>query len=231
MIKKPQISAADHYGHRKRLRERFLKGPDALPDYELLELFLCMIHPRIDTKPLAKRLMQNFPTLGRVVYSDYDRLKEIEGVGEKTFQTFLMLREFFQRLLKQKIEDMPRLDGSQKVRKYCRLVMQNLGVEHFRLLFLDAKGGLIADEVQQKGTVDKVAVYPREVVKRAITLEASAVIMAHNHPSGCPSPSESDFKLTESLKTALQVVHVKLLDHVIVGLEGEYSFRENGWVV
>jgi len=216
-----------HYvGHRKRLRERFLKsGADSLADYELLELLLFMARPRADVKPLAKALMARFGSFAEVISADTERLAETAGAGESVIVVLKSVQAAALKLMREDVMDKPILGSWEKVLAYCRATMGYGKTEQFRILFLNNKNILIADEEQAKGTVDHVPVYPREVVKRALELNASAVILVHNHPSGDPTPSQADIDMTRQIELAARAVGVVVHDHVIVGKERDASFR------
>ena len=223
-----------HLGHRERLRERFLNGgADALPDYELLELLLTLARPRVDCKPLAKELLKRFGGLPALMAADPDRLRGIDGVGDSTVTALKIVQAMAQRMLKRDVLDKPVLDSWNKVLDYCHSVMAQQREEQLRLFFLDSRNALVADEMQSKGTVNHTPLYVREVVKRALELGASALIMAHNHPSGDPSPSREDIALTREVRKALETVGVSLHDHIIIGRKGHVSLRSlnviDGW--
>ena len=219
----------DYLGHRRRLRERFLAaGPDALPDYELLELLLFQAKPRNDVKPLAKRLMKRFGSFAAVISAPRGLLKEISGVGDSTVTAFKVAEAAALRLSQGRVLNRPVLGSWQALLDYCQAAMSHKSNEHFRVLFLDRKNALIADEVQQSGTVDHAPVYPREVVKRALELGASAVILVHNHPSGDPTPSGSDISITEQIVTAGKTLGIVVHDHLIIGRGDHVSFKAMG---
>ncbi len=223
-----------HLGHRERLRERFLNGgADALPDYELLELLLTLAKPRVDCKPLAKDLLKRFGSLPALMAADPESLRGIDGVGDSTVTALKIVQAMAQRMLKRDVLDKPVLDSWNKVLDYCHSVMAQERAEQLRLFFLDGRNALVADEVQSKGTVNHTPLYVREVVKRALELGASALIMAHNHPTGDPSPSRDDIALTREVRNALNTVGVSLHDHIIIGRKGHCSLRSmnviDGW--
>lgn len=226
--------AEPHYlGHRERLRERFLANPDALPDYEILELLLAAAIPRRDTKPLAKALIDEFGGYAEVLAAPVDVLEAFPSVGgtriSATVAAYLKVAEHgAQRLARLKVMDRPVIGAWDQLLDYCNAVMGRLPTEQFRLLFLDRKNVLIADELQQKGTVDHTPLYPREVVKRALDLHASALIMVHNHPSGDPAPSKADIEMTRQVREALKSVQIVLHDHLIIGRKGHASFKSLG---
>lgn len=219
-----------HYrGHRDRLRQRFLQaGPDSLADYELLELLLFGAIPRRDVKPLAKQLLEQFGSLGGVVAADPAQLERRGGLGPASIAALKVVGAFATRMLKEQVRDKPVLSSWAQLIDYLTLAMKYEKAEQFRLLFLDRKNQLVADEVQQRGTVDHAPVYPREVVKRALELHASALIMVHNHPSGDPAPSKADVEITRQVSKALAAVNVVLHDHLIIGRRGHNSFKSLG---
>lgn len=219
----------DHLGHRQRLRERFLKGgPDALPDYELLELVLYAAITRGDTKPLAKRLIDRFGGFAAALSAPPEELRKVKGVGEAAVVALKTVQAAASRMTMREIGDRPVLSAWHKVIDYCHLQMAREPSEQFRLLFLDRKNKLIADEVQQRGTIDHAPVYPREVIKRALELGAAALILAHNHPSGDPTPSQQDIAMTKEIVKAGKALGVAVHDHLVIGRQGHYSFRAEG---
>ncbi len=219
-----------HYvGHRKRLRDRFLKaGGSVLPDYEILELVLFMAQPRGDMKPVAKKLLKQFGSYAGVITAEARELKKIEGVGDVGVAALKTVRDAAARLAQDEIVGQPILSSWQALLDYCRIVMGHEKKEQFRIFFLNRKNVLIADEVQQIGTVDHTPVYPREVVKRALDLGATAIIMAHNHPSGDASPSKGDIAVTKEVREAGIKLGITLHDHVIVSRNGTSSFKSMG---
>jgi DNA repair protein RadC len=220
-----------HAGHRRRLRERFLKGgADALADYELLELVLFLAHPRADTKPLAKRLIARFGSFAAVLAADPARLQEVEGAGETTAAALLSVRAAAERLAREEAMAKPVLSSWQALTDYLRVSMARETREQFRVLFLNRKNMLIADEVQGRGTVDHTPLYPREVIKRALEHGASALILVHNHPSGDPKPSKADIDMTREVKDAAGRLGIMLHDHLIVSKHGTASFKSMGYL-
>lgn len=217
--------------HRKRLRLRFLDGgASAMPDYELLELVLFRAIPRQDVKPLARLLMDTFGDFNRVITASVPRLLAVKGVGEAVVLELKVVEAASQRLMRAKVINRPVLSSWDAFLDYCHTAMAHLEAEQFRILFLDRKNVLIADEPQARGTVDHVPVYPREVVKRSLELNASALILVHNHPSGDPTPSEADITITHQIKEAAGILGVVLHDHLIIGKEREVSFRALGYL-
>lgn len=215
--------------HRRRLRDRFMAGgADAMPDYELLELLLFRAIPRRDVKPLARALLDRFGDFNRVVSADPNRLAEIPGVGQTVIEELKIAEAIAHRLARAKVIQRPVLSSWDALLTYCHTAMSHRETEQFRVLFLDRRNSLIADEAQADGTVDHVPVYPREVAKRALDLGASAVILVHNHPSGDPTPSEEDIRMTQMIDMALQTLGITLHDHLIIGKSAEVSFRSEG---
>jgi DNA repair protein RadC len=217
-----------YHGHRARVRERVLKaGIDSLPDYELLELLLFYSIDRIDTKPLAKRLLERFGTVGDVFAAEPAQLREFE-IDQRTLVMFRAVREAGRRLAERKVKDMPVLTNWQQLLDYCHAALAHEKTEQFRILFLDRKNVLIADEIQQRGTIDHTPVYPREVVKRALELGAAALILVHNHPSGDPKPSRDDIEMTREIRKAAEALGISIHDHLVIGRKGHASFRSLG---
>ena len=226
----PVSEARPHYwGHRERLRQRFVAGGQAaMPEYELLELLLFNAIERIDVKPLAKALLAAFGDLNGVVAASEHRLLQVPGTTAKVHLQLRIVEAFAHRMARAKVIQRSVIGSWDELMRYCRTVMAYRDTEQFRILFLDRKNVLIADEAQAKGTVDHVPVYPREVAKRALELNASALILVHNHPSGDPTPSESDIAMTGQIDLACQAIGVTLHDHVVVGKGAEASFRSLG---
>ncbi len=213
-------------GHRERLRERFVKGgANAIPDYELLELVLFRAIKRGDTKPLAKALIARFGSFAEVISAAPERLREVKGVGEAITTELKIIQAAALRLAKGDVVNRPVLNSWQAIMDYCRSAMAFAEKEQFRLLFLDKKNQLIADEVQQEGTVDHTPVYTREVMKRALELSSSAIILVHNHPSGDPTPSMADVEMTKKIVAAADKLGILIHDHIIIGRKGHASMR------
>ena len=216
-------------GHRERLRARFLKGgADAMPDYELLELTLFAAIPRRDTKPLAKALMARFGSFAEVIAAPRARLMDVPGVGETVANHLKIVEAAAQRLAKSQVMGRPALSSWSALLDYCTAAMARSDKEEFPVLFLDRKNVLIADEVQNKGTVDHAPVYPREVIKRALELSASCLILVHNHPSGDPTPSKADIAMTREIVTAANALGIAVHDHLVIGRAGHSSFKSLG---
>ena len=219
-------AVSPHSGHRERLRDRFMRGGDkALPDYEMLELLLFNAIPRRDTKPLAKELIARFGTFAEVVSAPETRLREIKGVSERVITELKLVRAAALRLMQGQIMERKVLSSWDQVVAYCRAAMAYETREQFRILFLDKKNNLIADEMQQQGTVDHTPVYVREVVKRALELSATAIVLVHNHPSGDPTPSRADIDMTKMIIDAAKPLGVVVHDHIIVGRDRVASFK------
>ena len=225
---KPGLAeASPHYlGHRERLRERFLDaGPDAVTEYELLELVLFRAIPRRDVKPLAKALIATFGSFGEVVSAPRQRLREIDGLGDAAIAEIKIVQAAASRLARGAVKKRTVLSSWSAVLDYCRTTMAFADKEQFRVLFLDKRNQVIADELQQTGTVDHTPVYPREVVKRALELSATAVILVHNHPSGDPTPSLADIGMTRRIIDAGEKLGVAIHDHIVIGRGGHASFK------
>lgn len=226
----PEPAPAPHYaGHRDRLRERFLLGgPDALPDYEILELALFAAIPRRDVKPLAKRLIAQFGSFADVLAAPRERLLETEGIGDNVVAQLKIIEAAALRLSKARLIGKPALSSWGALLDYCTAAMARCAREEFRVIFLDRKNVLIADELQSAGTIDHTPVYPREIVKRALELGASALILVHNHPSGDPTPSKADIEMTREIAAAARPLRIAVHDHVVVGRSGHASFKSLG---
>ena len=218
--------AAHYLGHRQRLRDRFMEsGAVALADYELLELVLFRAIPRRDVKPLAKALIKRFGSFAETAAARPERLREIEGLGEAAIVEIKLAEAVATRLARGKIEARQTLSSFIDVLDYCRTAMAYADREEFRVLFLDKRNALIADEVQGVGTIDHTPVYPREIIRRALELGASALILAHNHPSGDPTPSAADIRMTKDIVAIAEPFGITVHDHLIVGKHGQTSFR------
>ena len=221
-----------YHGHRQRVREKLIEhGAAAFQDYELLEIVLWAANPRGDTKPLAKRLIDHFGDFAHVITATPEQLREIDGVGDAAIAAIHIVEAAAIRLARARV--MHRevvLSSWQALLDYCNATKRYKATEEFHVLFLNRKNVLIADEVQQKGTVDHTPVYPREIVKRALNLEASALIMVHNHPSGDPTPSRADIDMTKQVRDAAKAVGVVLHDHLVIGSDEPFSFRSNGLI-
>ncbi len=237
----PDSSAAEnskekntpHYhGHRDRLRGKFLdNGAEALADYELVELLLFSAIPRRDVKPLAKKLLETFGGISGVLNASHAELGKIGGLSEKTIIMLKTVQALQHRAAKQDIMQKPILNSWNRLMEYCQLTMAHEQKEHFRILFLNKKNELIADEIQQSGTVDHTPAYPREIMKRALELGATALILVHNHPSGDHTPSEDDVDMTYAIKAAGEPFNIIIHDHIIVSKNGTSSFKTLGLLV
>jgi DNA repair protein RadC len=221
----------DHLGHRERLRQRFLAGGrGALADYELLELLLFHVLPQGDTKPIAKALIKRFGSFAGVFAAGPEALREVKGVKDKAIAFLKSVQAAAEQIARQEVAEQPVINSWKKLIDYCRTAMAEEKTEQFRLLFLDNKNALIADEVQQRGTVNHTPVYPREVVKRALELSASAVILVHNHPSGDPTPSQEDIAMTKEVAAAAAALGIAVHDHIVIGRKGHASLRSLGYL-
>src|SRR5918911_2055961 len=225
-MSEPKRDEPHYHGHRDRLRARFADaGGDGLPDYELLELVLFRSNPRRDVKPIAKEILKRFGTFAEALAAPPQRLMEIEGVGESVVTDLKIVEAAARRMTKGAVAKRPVLSSWSAVLDYCRAAMAFAEKEQFRLLFLDKRNALIADELQQSGTVDHTPVYPREVVKRALELSASALILVHNHPSGDPAPSAADVRMTRDIVEMAKPLGIAVHDHIIVGRDGHASLK------
>jgi DNA repair protein RadC len=226
----PPSAEPPHYlEHRKRLRERFLSaGAEALADYELLEMVLFGPLPRRDVKPLAKELIRVFGSFADVIAAPPDRLREVSGVGDSVVAALKTVQAAALRLARGQVLNRPALSSWEALLDYCAAAMARTQTEEFRILFLDRKNLLLADEVHQRGTVDHTPVYPREVVKRALELGASALILVHNHPSGDPTPSRADIAMTREIAAAAKALRIEVHDHVVIGRGRHASFKALG---
>jgi DNA repair protein RadC len=215
-----------YFGHRERLRARFREaGADAVTDYELLELVLFRAIPQRDVKPLAKELIAKFGSFAEVLAAPPQRLAEIKGIGEAAVTDLKIVQAAASRLARGQVKKRPVLSSWSAVLDYCRTAMAFADKEQLRVLFLDKRNQLIADELQQTGTVDHTPVYPREVVKRALEVSATAIILVHNHPSGDPTPSRADIEMTQSIVEIAKPLGISVHDHLIVGKEGHTSLK------
>lgn len=219
-----------HYkGHRQRLRERFLNGgSDALQDYELLELLLFMAIPRRDVKPLAKELLKTFGSLPELMAASPLELMRVSGISENTATALKAVSSLATRMMKQDLEAKPILNNWTRLMDYCYATMAHEKKEHFRILFLNKKNELIADEIQGSGTVDHTPAYPREIMKRSLELGATAIILMHNHPSGDPKPSQADIDMTALIIRAAEPFNITVHDHIIISRNGYTSMKNQG---
>lgn len=223
----------DYLGHRERLWRRFLLGGGRdMPDYELLELLLTIAIPRRDVKPLAKELIRKFGSFAEVVNAPLEELMLVKGVKENTAAVLRIVRECSVRSSWQSLRgmDAPVISDFDAMVDYCRSAMAYQTVEEFRIIFLNSKLYVIGEEIQQRGTVDQVAIHPREVIKSAMMHGASAMILVHNHPSGIVTPSKADMEITKRIKEAAEAVSIRLFDHLIISKSSVYSFHNQGFV-
>lgn len=215
-------------GHRARMRQKFVASPTHMLDYEVLEILLYYIFPRKDTRELAKVFMQQFGTLHDLVFSEKTDISQVEGAGKSTAFFFFVIREIFIRASLDEIKKSPVISSEKDVINYYKSVFGGLKHEQLRIMFLNSKSFLISDEILSEGTVDKTCIYSRTVIKRSLELGASAIIMAHNHPSGDPTPSHQDIVATKSLADVAEKLGIKLLDHVIIGKGRTFSMKGKG---
>ncbi|QDY71462.1 RadC family protein [Qingshengfaniella alkalisoli] len=217
--------------HRLRLQRRFLdSGAQSMPDNEVLELILIRAIPNCDVKPVSHRLLQEFGDFARVLAAPRDRLMAVRGVGDAVILELKLVEAATHRMARSKVMQKPVISSWDAVLNYCHTAMSHLETEQFRVLYLDRKNVLIADEEQARGTVDHVPVYPREIVKRALAMNASSLILVHNHPSGDPTPSDADIAMTIRVQEAAEVLGLSLHDHIIIGKSSELSFRSAGYL-
>ncbi len=229
LLDAPPPSMMSAEGHRARLRQRLMTaGADALADYELLEMVLFLALPRRDTKPIARALIDRFGSFAASIAAPPQELRAVEGMGEAGAAALKIVQAAALRLARAEVQDRPLLSQWETLMGYLNAVMAREKVEQFRVLFLDARNRLLADEAQARGTVNHTPVYPREVVRRALELHATAIILAHNHPSGDPTPSRADIDMTREIKAAAQALSIVLHDHVIIGNGKWLSFRKEG---
>jgi DNA repair protein RadC len=228
-LPQPPRPVPHYWGHRDRLRKRFREGgPEAVPDYELMELILFRAIPRRDVKPLAKEILAKFGSFAEAVSASPDRLREIEGVTETVVTEIKVVQAAALRTSQGEVKKRPVLAAMATVLAYLRSAMAFEDREQFRILFLDRRNKLIADEVQTRGTVDHTPVYTREVLKRALELSATAIILAHNHPSGDPTPSKADVDMTKQIVEVASKLGVIVHDHIILGRDGHLSMKSAG---
>lgn len=227
----PAFPSEGPHGHRERMRDRILdRGPDGLADYELLEMLLFLVQPMGDTKPLAKRLINRFGSYANVLNAPQADLLTVPGVGRHTVAAMKLMHGGALRLARAEVLEKPILGNWDQLMAYLNAVMARERVEQFRILFLDTKNRLIADELQGRGTINHTPVYVREVAKRALELHAASVILTHNHPSGDPTPSMADLDMTTEIQRVLKSLSVALHDHVIVGNGKWISLRKEGFL-
>ena len=227
----PKLPEPHYTNHRSRLRGRFMRaGAAALADYEMLELVLFRAIPRRDVKPLAKRLLAEFGDFNRVITAPPSRLAQVQGIGDAAVQELKIVEAAAQMLGQARVLGQNAISSWSSLMEYCKTVMAHRETEQFRILYLDRKNTLIADEPQAVGTVDHVPVYPREVVKRALELNASSLILVHNHPSGSPDPSDEDILMTNRIVEAAKALGISVHDHIVIGKERDASFKALGLI-
>ncbi len=217
-----------YWGHRKRLKEKFLNSdPSSVNDYELLELLLFQAVPRRDVKPLAKELLQKFGNFNQLINAEKDKIFAIDEAKEPTYLQLRLLKELLNRIFQSEVKEKNIISSWSALLDYLKFNMGCLKIEQFRVLFLNKKNILIADEVVASGTIDQTPVYPREIVKKSLFHEAGAIILVHNHPSGNTKPSKSDIDLTTQIINACNMINVTVHDHVIISSDNYYSFKSN----
>ena len=224
-----QTCVPDQIGHRARLRKRFLASDQStMPDYELLEMLLGIVQPRKDTKPIAKHLIRLFGSFGGIIGAEVGQLQAVPGIGEMCTAMLKVIHGIVCRILKEDAMRAPIMNSGDRVIDYCRASMAYLGREQNRVLFLNSKNYLIADELKYEGTVDYAYTYPREIITRALELRAKSIIMVHNHPSGDPKPSKQDIDITNQVHDITRRMEINLHDHIIISKTGHYSMRSEG---
>ncbi|MDR0677597.1 MAG: DNA repair protein RadC [Holosporaceae bacterium] len=218
----------NYLGHRKRLINKFITHPESILDYELLEMLLFRVFIRKDTKPLAKSLLNHFKTLKNIITADRLELERIKEIGNSTVTLIILINEIFKRMLWREISDLKSIMSTSQVIEYYGNVMTNLKKEQFRIMFLNNRNKLIAEELMQEGTINTAAVYPREIVQKTLNYSASAIIMVHNHPGGDPQASHQDIIITKTIKDIMRKLDIALLDHIIIGKNKTISLKEQG---
>lgn len=227
LLESADTASVRHYqGHRQRLKQRFHSSPNGVMDYELLEMLLFNVFPRKDTKPIAKSLIQRFGSIKAALFASELELKQVEGVGQSVAILFGLVREIFHRISLQPLQNEKIIASSIHVIQYYKNLLDNEKKEQLRVMFINNKNRLIAEEQLQRGTVNHTQIYPAEIVEKTLAYGASAVIVVHNHPSGEPKPSREDIEVTNHLKNLLKALEVRLLDHIVIGRKGVYSFAE-----
>ena len=226
-----KLEKPHYHGHRDRLRERFAEnGPDSLQDYEVLELILFPLIPRRDVKPLAKDLLKRFGSLPELMAAPIEQLGKVEGISENTALALKAITALAHRAMKQELAAKPLLNNWTRLIDYCYTTMAHETKEHFRIIFLNKKNEMIADEIQGSGTVDHTPAYPREIIKRALELGATAMILVHNHPSGDPKPSQADLDMTRAILRAAEPFNIVIHDHIVISRNGYTSFKNKGLI-
>ncbi|MEK7287249.1 MAG: DNA repair protein RadC [Elusimicrobiota bacterium] len=231
MIEQLKTPRPDHVGHRRRLREKFFKaGSDGLHDYETLELLLTFVIPRIDTKPLAKRLIQKFGSFARVLDASLEKLREVEGMGNYACSLFPILKSSMELYLSEGMKQADALNSPEAVIRYCRVILEGEKNEIFLVLYLSSKNRVIGIERLSEGTIDHAPVYPRRIIEGALKANAAGIIFVHNHPSGDPAPSPQDKSLTQEIAATAKPLGIAVHDHLIIGKGGYFSFRASGLI-
>lgn len=215
----------DYLGHRLRLKEKFYKFPASVEDYEILEMILFLSIPRKDTKSIAKSLIKTFESLENLIFADEDKIFTIPKITKNIHLSFLLIKEFIKRILQNKILNKHVLSSWNELIEYLKVTMGSIKKEQFRVIFLDKKNTIIADELQASGTIDETPIYPREVVKRALFHESTAIILVHNHPSGNLKPSKADIEVTKEIIKVCSTFNILVHDHVIICKRKFFSFK------
>lgn len=221
-----------HLGHRKRVKDKFLRdNSNSMHDYEILEILLFYAKPRADVRPLARQLIKEFGGINKLFSADPEKLKSFAGVGESIAVLIKACKEISARMAKEDLTSKPIIESWNSLIEYVRITIGSSSIEQIRVIYLDKKYMVISDEYQAVGTIDHTPVYPREIIKRAIFLDASSFVMVHNHPSGNTKPSKSDIIVTEQLNDLAKALSIKLLDHIIIGSKDYYSFKNSGLLI
>lgn len=228
VLQNASVDAPQHLGHRQRLKKKFALNSHALWDYELLEMLLFNVFPRKDTKPIAKDILQKFGTIKSFLFASEPELKKVPGLGESSIIFTKLLREIYRRISLQPLKEEPIISSNIHVLEYYQNLLSLEKKEQFRVMFINNKNRLIAEEQLQQGTIDQTPIYPREVIQKALNYGASAIIIVHNHPSGDFTPSQDDISVTHHLAEIAKQINIKLLDHIIIGIKGSFSFVKNG---
>jgi DNA repair protein RadC len=219
------------HGHRERIRQRIMKGDGAhFDDYEILEVLLCAFIPRVDVRPIAKSLVDRFGAVSAALAAPPERLMETEGIGETTAAYIRATNLLLQRAAADQVRERPIISNWAALLNYVSAKIKHEKTEQARVLYLDRKNRLIADELAGRGTVDQAPIYPREIARRALELSASAVILVHNHPSGDPTPSRADVELTREIERALAPFEIRVHDHLVVGARETVSMKAKGLI-
>ena len=215
-------------GHRKRLRERIISdGGLSLLDYEVLEHILYSAYSRIDVKPIAKKLINHFGSLNKVFNAELEALRNIDGINDAAISAIFCVKQAFVRSTREAIKNLPIINNWKKLLEYLRVSIGNINKENFRVIYMNKRYCLIAEDLQSVGTIDQTPLYVREIIKRALVIGSTYIVISHNHPSGDVQPSDNDITLTKQLAKACQSTGIELIDHIIIAFNNHFSFKEN----